>query len=165
MSGVSIDHIIALIIFISAIFLFMGLFTQTVQTGIVYQQQQSVAAQCSELLDTMLLSPGSPSSWGQSNTIPTSFGIQDPEFTQYQLSAFSLLRLESSSGNTVEYDKTSPSIYYNEIAQGPGAFVVTPNSQALNYSEALTMLGLNGTDGFQLQLTPDITVSVTQTGS
>ena len=43
--------------------------------------------------------------------------------------------------------------------------MVTPNAYALNYSEALRLLGVNGTYGFQLSLTPDITVSVTETHS
>ena len=106
MSGVSIDHIVSIIIFLAAILLFVGLFGQMVQPAITYQQNQAVATKCSDLLDTMLLNPGSPSNWGQENSIPTGFGVQDPEFTEYQLSAFSLMRLSSATGNLVEYDKT-----------------------------------------------------------
>jgi hypothetical protein len=108
----------------------------------------------------MLLNPGSPSNWGQENAAPTGFGVQDPEFTEYQLSAFSLMRLSSATGNLVEYDKTSPNIYYNELTSGSGSFLLTPTAQALNYSTALTLLGLNNTYGFQLSLTPDIKVSI-----
>ena len=43
---------------------------------------------------------------------------------------------------------------------GTGAFLLTPNAEALNYSTALTLLGINDTYGFQLSLTPDITVSI-----
>ena len=162
MSGVSIDHIVSIIIFLAAILLFVGLFGQIVQPAITYQQNQAVATKCSDLLDNMLLNPGSPSNWGKENSAPTSFGVQDPEFTQYQLSAFSLMRLSSATGNLVEYDKTTPNIYYNELTSGSGAFLLTPNAQALNYSTALTLLGINGTYGFQLTLTPDITVSITR---
>jgi hypothetical protein len=38
--------------------------------------------------------------------------------------------------------------------------LLTPTAQALNYSTALTLLGINNTYGFQLTLTPDITVSI-----
>ena len=162
MSGVSIDHIISLIIFVVAILLFIGLFSQTVQTGITYQQHQGVATKCSDLLDIMLLNPGSPSNWGQSDMAPSSFGLQDPEFTQYQLSAFSLMRLSPATGNGVEYDKT-PSNYFTSTSPQSGAVLMTPNSEALNYSSALNLLGINDTYGFQLTLTPDITVSITET--
>jgi len=140
--------------------LFVGLFGQIVQPAITYQQNRAVATKCSDLLDNMLLNPGSPSNWGQENSTPTSFGVQDPEFTQYQMSAFSLMRLGSATGNLVEYDKT-PNMYYNSITAGFGASLLTPNAQALNYSTALTLLGINSTYGFQLTLTPDITVSIT----
>jgi hypothetical protein len=162
LSSASIDHIVSIIIFIAAILLFIGLFGQTVQTAIVYQQHRAVATKCSDLLDNMLLSPGSPSYWGQANSTPTSFGLQDPEFTQYQLSAFSLMRLGASTGNTVEYDKTSPNTYYNEVTSGSGKYLLTPDAEALNYSSALTLLGINGTYGFQLALTPDVTVKITE---
>ena len=100
MSSVSIDHIVSIIIFLAAILLFVGLFSQTIQTAIIYQQHQAIATKCSDLIDNMLLNPGSPSYWGQSDSAPASFGVQDPEFTEYQLSAFSLMRLGASTGNT-----------------------------------------------------------------
>jgi hypothetical protein len=161
LSGVSVDHIVSIIIFLAAIMLFVGLFGQIVQPAITYQQNRAVATKCSDLLDNMLLNPGSPSNWGQENSAPTSFGVQDPEFTQYQLSAFSLMRLSSTTENLVEYDKT-PNLYYNSITAGFGASLLTPNAQALNYSTALSLLGINSTYGFQLTLTPDITVSINQ---
>ncbi len=157
MAGVAIDHIVSIIIFLAAILLFVGLFSQTAQTAVIYQQHQGVATKCSDLLDNMLLSPGSPSYWGQSNSTLASFGVQDPEFTQYELSSFSLMRLQAA-GDLVEYDKT-PNTFYTQISSN-GAFLVTPNSYALNYSEALKLLGINGTYGFQLSLTPDATLSI-----
>ena len=162
MSGVSVDHIVSIIIFLAAIMLFVGLFGQIVQPAVTYQQNQAVSTKCSDLLDNMLLNPGSPSNWGQENSAPTSFGVQDPEFTQYQLSAFSLMRLSPATGNFIEYDKTTPNIYYNELTSGPGTFLLTPTAQALNYSAALSLLGINDIYGFQLTLTPDIIVSITQ---
>src|SRR5208283_4444593 len=163
MSGISVDHIVSIIIFLAAILLFVGLFGQMVQPAVTYQQNQAVATKCSDLLDTMLLNPGSPSNWGQENSAPTSFGVQNPEFTEYQLSAFSLMRLSSVTGNLVEYDKTNPNIFYTEQTSGNGAFLLTPNAQALNYSTAMTLLGINDTYGFQLTLTPDINVTIADT--
>jgi hypothetical protein len=159
LSGISVDHIVSIIIFLAAILLFVSLFGQMVQPAITYQQNRAVATKCSDLLDTMLLNPGSPSNWGQENSAPSGFGVQDPEFTEYQLSAFSLMRLGSATGNLVEYDKT-PNIYYNSITSGFGASLLTPTAQALNYSTALTLLGINNTYGFQLTLTPDIKVTI-----
>ena len=141
--------------------LFVSFFGQSIQTAIIYQQHQGTALKCSDLLDNMLLNPGSPSSWGQSDVAPASFGVQDPEFTQYQLSAFSLMRL-AMSGDTVEYYKT-PNIYYTSYSPSSGAVLVTSNAYSLNYSEALMLLGVNGTYGFQLSLTPDVNVSITET--
>lgn len=90
------------------------------------------------------------------------FGMQDPEFTQYQLSPFSLMRLCASTGNIVEYDKTTPPLYYSETSLDSGASLLIPNSQMLNYSAASALLGINSTYGFQLTFTPTITVSITE---
>ncbi|MGD0511054.1 MAG: hypothetical protein ABSA33_04395 [Candidatus Micrarchaeaceae archaeon] len=111
----------------------------------------------------MLLNPGSPNYWGQSDVAPASFGVQDPEFTEYQVSALSLMRL-GATGDLLEYDKT-PNRLYTEVTPAAGAVLMTSNAQALNYSNALTLLGINGTYGFQLSLTPDVTVSVAETHS
>ena len=110
MSGVSIDHIISIIVFLVAIVLFVSLFGQIVQPAVTYQQNQAVATKCSDLLDTMLLNPGSPSNWGQENSTPTYFGVQDPEFTQYQLSPFSLMRLSSAQETSLNMTKQSQQI-------------------------------------------------------
>jgi hypothetical protein len=162
MSGVTVDHIVSVIIFLAAILLFVTLFGQTIQTAVVYQENQATAIKCSDLLDSMLLNPGSPNYWGQSDVAPASFGVQDPEFTEYQLSAFSLMRLSDSTGNLIEYYKT-PNLCYTSVTAGAGADLLTPNAESLNYSEALALLGINGTYGFQLSLTPDVSVAVTQT--
>lgn len=151
---------VSIIIFLAAILLFVSLFGQTIQTAVIYQEHQATATKCSDLLDEMLLSPGSPNYWGQSDSAPASFGVQDPEFTEYQLSAFSLTRL-GTSGDLNEYDKTSNMLYTN-VGAGSSAVLFSPNAEALNYSKALKLLGINGTYGFQLSLTPDVTVTVKQ---
>lgn len=159
MASATMDHIVSLIVFLAAIVVFFGLFGQTNQTAITYERHRALSTKTSDLLDTMLLNPGIPNDWGKTAYAPTGFGIQDPEFTQYQMSPFSLMRLSSSTGNIVEYDKT-PNALYNNISDGNGGSLLIPSSQALNYSAASALLGINGTYGFQLTLTPDITVSV-----
>jgi hypothetical protein len=154
---------VSLIIFLAAILLFVSLFGQTIQTAVIYQEHQATATKCSDLIDSMLLNPGSPNYWGQSDAAAASFGVQDPEFTEYELSAFSLMRL-AATGDLVEYAKT-PNTMYTSVTSAAGAVLSTPNGLALNYSEALQLLGVNGTYGFQLSLTPDVTVTVTQTNA
>jgi hypothetical protein len=109
----------------------------------------------------MLLTPGIPSDWGKSNCTPTGFGLQDPEFTQYRLSPFSLMRLLSSSGTPLYYDPTKS--YYSNITMGFGNFLLVPYTLAINYSTTAKLLGINNTYGFQLTIKPVITVSITET--
>ena len=87
MSGTTIDHTVAIIVFLAAMLIFIGLFSQTIQTGISYQQHNTVATKTSDLLDNLLLNPGNPSNWSQTDwnqqtKIPTSLGLQDSKFTQ-----------------------------------------------------------------------------------
>lgn len=162
MASATMDHMIALIVFIAAILIFIGFFSQTSQSAIAYESHRALSTKNSDLLDTILLNPGIPNTWGQSDSTVTGFGVQDPEFTQYQMSSFSLMRLCSSLGNVVEYDKTNPNIYYSNQTSMFGSSLLTPLAQTLNYSDALALLGINGTYGFQLTFNPDITVSVTE---
>jgi hypothetical protein len=64
MTGVTIDHLIATTAFIAAVLLFTGLFTQTLQTAILYQQNRHISLKAIDLLDNILLSPGYPYNWG-----------------------------------------------------------------------------------------------------
>jgi hypothetical protein len=167
MAGATIDHLISLIVLLAAIVVFIALFNQTLQTGILYQQHLSLADECSDILDSLLLSPGSPldspstTFWGRSNSTPTSFGLQDPEFTQYELSPFSLMRLDYSPGNPIYYPKTNMNYSNNTI--GPRTSLLVPSNEAINYSTAARLLGINGTYGFSLTITPIITVSINET--
>lgn len=154
----TIDHLVAITVFLAATLLFIGLFNQTIQTAVIYQRHKSIATKCSDLLDTMLLNPGTPVMWGQSNYIPTGFGLQDPEFTQYRISPYSLMRLQSSVGQPVYYSVTG--MYYSNITLGDRNFMLVPYSLALNYSTAAKLLGINNAYGFQLTLTPVVTVSI-----
>jgi len=149
---------VAVTVFLAATLLFIGLFNQTIQTAVVYQQHRAIATKASDLLDTMLLSPGIPVNWGQTDGLPTGFGLQDPEFTQYRISPFSLMRLLSSVGEPVYYSRTGQ--YYSNVTVGDRNFMLVPYNLALNYSTATKLLGINNTYGFQLTLTPIITVSI-----
>ncbi len=157
MTGSTIDHLVSVTVFLAAILLFIGLFNQTIQTAILYQRHRHLATKCSDLLDNILLNPGYPIDWGRSNCTPTSFGLQDPEFTQYRLSPFSLMRLRSFTGESVYYPKTDS--YYSNITMGY-SFLLVPLTEIINYSTASRLLGINGTYGFQLTITPIITVSI-----
>jgi hypothetical protein len=160
MAGATIDHLISVTVFLGAILLFISLFNQTIQTAIVYQRHRFLATKCSDLLDNMLLSSGNPLDWGKQNCTPTSFGLQDPEFTQYRLSPFSLMRLNYSAGAPVYYSKTDQ--WYSNITMGLGQSLFVPFSEAINYSTAAKLLGINGTYGFSLTITPIITVSISE---
>jgi hypothetical protein len=148
---------VSLIIFISAMMLFIGMFSQTLQTGVTYQLNKSVASKCSDLLDNMLLSPGIPPEWGQTSQAPEGFGLQAVEFTQYQLSPFSLMRLSSSTGTPVYYSMTGQT--YSNITMGFGQSLLV--NETIDYSTASRLLGVNGTYGFSLTLTPIVNITIT----
>ena len=162
MVSATIDHMISITIFLAALLLFISMFSQTNETAIIYQQHRAIATKCSDLLDDILLNPGSPVTWGQESTYPKGFGLQDPEFTQYQLSTFSLMRLSSSTGSTVTYGKTGQDVTYKSVTDGFGNSLIMPQSELVNYSSALNLLGINNTYGFQLSLTPILDVAVSE---
>jgi len=161
MAGSTIDHMISVTVFIAAILLFISLFNQTVQTAILYQRHRHLATKCSDLLDNMLLNPGYPLNWGKTNDTVTAFGLQDPEFTQYRLDPFSLMRLQSLTGTPFIYPKTG--VTYSNFSMGFGNFLFVPYSTAINYSAAAKLLGIEKTYGFQLTLTPIVTVTIQET--
>jgi hypothetical protein len=161
MAGSTIDHLISVTVFMGALLIFISLFNQTLQTAILYQRHRYLATKCSDLLDNILLNPGIPSDWGKSNVTPVGFGLQDPEFTQYRLSPFSLMRLLSSAGNRVYYEKTEK--WYSNVSWGMGGgYFLLQEGDCINYSTASKLLGVNGTYGFRLEITPTVTVSINE---
>ena len=154
------DHMVSVIVFLGAILLFIGLFNQTIQTAIIYQRNRSVATKTSDLLDNILLNSGNPITWGQTNDAPTVFGLQDPEFTQYKISPYSLMRLQSSMGQPVYYPMTGQT--YSNITMGFGQSLLVPFNETINYATASRLLGINGTYGFRLTMTPIVTVSISE---
>lgn len=162
MAGSTIDHLIAMTIFLGAILIFVSLFNQIIQTAILYQRNRYLATKCSDLLDNILLNPGIPENWGRSNCEPLSFGLQDPSpaFQQYRLSPFSLMRLQSAIGEPVYYPGTGE--WYSNITMGFGNFLLVSSAKALNYSTVAKLLGINNTYGFQLTITPIVNVIITE---
>ena len=158
----SIDHMVSLIIFIGATLLFIGMFGSTIQTALVYQNNHATAIRASDILDSMLLNPGSPTTWGRTEVNPTVFGLQSPEFTQYKLDPYSLMRLDVSSNPLVSYNNAGDIRLYSDLSQGANSYLYMTKDSLLNYSTALKMLGLNSTYGFQLTLTPILDISITE---
>jgi hypothetical protein len=163
MAGVHIDHMVSLITFLLAMMLFIGMFSQTIKNALTYQNNNVVAFKCSDLLDNIMLSPGIPPQWGQTDDVPAGFGLQAADFTQYQLSPFSLMRLRSSIGEAVNYTMTGQ--YYSNISIGFGQSLLVPYSEALDYSTASNLLGINGSYGFSLTLTPIVNITILPTNS
>lgn len=161
MAGSTIDHLVSVTVFLAAVMLFIGLFNQILQTAILYQRHRSLATKCSDLLDNILLNPGIPVEWGRSNCTPSGFGLQDPEFKQYRLSPFSLMRLQSLTGTPFTYPRTG--MTYGNLSMGFGNFLFVPYTTAINYSTATILLGTNNTFGFKLSVTPIVTVSIEET--
>ena len=160
MVSTTIDHMVSVTVFLAATLLFIGLFNQTIQTAVIYQRHRATATKASDLLDNMLLNPGIPVNWGQDDDLPTGFGLQDPEFTQYRISSFSLMRLTSSSGTSVFYPKTGET--YSNITIGDKNFLLVSNTSSLNYTTALDLLGIRNDYGFQLTFKPIVTVTITE---
>jgi len=158
MAGVHIDHMVSLITFLLAMMLFIGMFSQTIKDALTYQNNNVVAFKCSDLLDNIMLSPGIPPQWGQTDDAPAGFGLQAADYTQYQLSPFSLMRLRSSIGTAVNYAMTGQS--YSNISMGFGQSLLVPYSEALDYSTVSNLLGINGSYGFSLTLTPIINITI-----
>lgn len=154
---------VSLIIFIAALVLFIGYFSQTINTAISYEQHNSMSTKTSDILDTILLNPGIPMDWAKHDGLPGAFGLQDPEFSQYRLDPFSIMRLTSTIQSPIYYPRTHA--YYNNLTNGYGSSILTPNTKTINQTLASKMLGINGTYGFQLTLTPTITIDIQKISS
>lgn len=160
MPGATIDHLVAFTIFLAALLLFTTLFTQNLQTAILYQRSQQVDTEASTLLDSISLNTGYQANWGATNSTPTSFGLQDPVEGGYTISAFSLMRLSSSTGTSVFYPGTG--LWYSNVTMAPGGFMFAPFNRVVNYTTATKLLGVNGSYGFQLTIVPTLNVSMTE---
>jgi hypothetical protein len=154
-TGATIDHLVASTVFLAALLLFIGFFNQMNQTAIVYQNHRYISTKCSDILDSILLNPGSPSDWGFSGSSTrklTFFGLQDPDFQEYRLSPFSLTRLLSPGAqqyNNVSWDLN-------------GGYLLLQASECIDYHNVTSLLGINGTYDFQLAISPTLTVNISE---
>jgi hypothetical protein len=163
MASAAIDHMISLTVLIAALLIFIGLFSQTMQTGIAYERHSALSTKTSDLLDTILLNPGLPTTWGQSDSAPVGFGLQDPAYRQYIISPFSTMRLSSYSEPGIYYPRLDA--YYSNVTAGFGGYLYVPKAQTVNESAVSKLLGINGTYGFQIVLMPTLTISIQKISS
>jgi hypothetical protein len=159
----SIDHMVSLVLFLAVILIFTGLFNQTIQTAVIYQQHSALSTKNSDLLDYMLLSPDKWSAKNITSTL-TSFGLQDQDLSQYQLSPFSLMRLESAT-TPVQYEMDGQNKTYSSITMGFGQYILVQYSEVMNYSYASKLLGVNGSYSFVLTISPTVNVAISRSQS
>jgi len=160
MASASVDHMVSITIFLAAILLFSNIFSQTIQTAVIYQQHRSIATKCSAVLDSLLLNPGNPAYWALEDSTTSTFGLQDPEFKQYHLNPFALMRLMPANDKPVYYPQLNTT--YSNITLGFGQSLFMPYNKLVNYSTASMLLGLNNTYGFSLTLTPIVSVNIAE---
>jgi hypothetical protein len=158
MTGVTIDHLASLVVLVSVLLGSIVAYSQIMGAAVKYQQNHQVAMKAAELANA-LLSPGNPNNWGQNNSVPLSFGLQDPEAGGYSLSPFSLQRLMSSQSQ-VYYSKTD--MWYSNSSLGRGGYLLVPVNNAVNYTTAAKLLGVNGSYGFLISIMPTLNVSVSE---
>ena len=162
MAGPTIDHMVSVIVLVAALLLSFTAYNQILANAIAYERHRQVAMKAMDLMDTICLSPGEPPDWGQSNVTPTCFGLQDPDGGGYALSPFSLMRLLSSSGEKVYYNITGE--WYSNVSWGfDGGYLLVPESDCINYANVSKLLGTNGSYGFQLSVTPTLSVIISET--
>lgn len=164
MTGVTIDHMVSLVALITVLLVSMGAYSQIVSAAISYQWNHQVAMKADELVNTLLLNPGYPADWGRSNSTPSAFGLQDPEIVGYALSSHSIMRLRPSEsgggGGLIYYPKTNS--YYSNYSLGSGTSLFMSLADCMNYTTAATLLGVNGSYGFHLTISPLVRVTLTR---
>lgn len=160
MAGATIDHMVSITVLVAALLLTMGIYNQMLASAFAYERNRQVAIKAVDIMDTICLCPGNPTDWGQNNSTPLGFGLQDPESAGYVLSPFSIMRLLSSGGEPVYYPKTN--MLYSNVSMGEGGYLLMPIADCINYTTAARLLGVNGSYGFQLSIMPTVKVSVSE---
>jgi hypothetical protein len=165
MAGASIDHMVSLTILIAALLVAMMSFNQMFGTAVAYETNTQVATKAVDIMNTICLSPGNPVNWGETNDAVTGFGLQDPDVGGYALSPYSLMRLNTASDDSqlVYYGGTDT--YYNNISTNYGHAILIPIGDCVNYTTASELLGINGTYGFNVAVTPALNITVDQVGT
>jgi hypothetical protein len=161
-TGATIDHMISLTILIAALLVAMMTFNGLFATAIDYDRNRQVANKAIDITNTICLSPGSPPDWGQTNETLLGFGLQDPRVGGYALSPYSIMRLRTSNDSQlIEYVYT-PGVFYNNLSAYYGNSILTSVGDCVNYTSATELLGVNGTYGFSVDITPTLNVSISQ---
>jgi hypothetical protein len=161
MAGSTIDHMVSVTVLVTALMLPFGFYNQMYVNALAYQRNHQVVIKAVDLMNTICLTPGNPPNWGQTNSTPLGFGLQDPESAGFALSPYSLMRLLSSSVEKVYYNITGK--WYSNVSWGlSGGYLLVPESDCINYPTASRLLGTNGSYGFQLSATPTLNVSVSE---
>jgi hypothetical protein len=158
MTGGTIDHMVSLVVLITVLTVSMGAFGQIIGAAVTYQQNHEVSMKAAELANALLLSPGDPSWWGRHDSLPMAFGLQDSDTGGYSLDAFSLSRL-SSRLPLIYYGKTG--LWYSNNSLGEHA-LLAPVAKAVNYTTMAKLLGVEGSYGLRLTVTPTLNVSLSE---
>jgi hypothetical protein len=159
MTGVTIDHMVSLILLITVLVAATGMYNQMFYAAIDYQRHHQVAVKAVDLIDNICLNPGWPVYWGESNCTPVAFGIHQPKSTGYSLSPHSLIRLLSSAGGRVYYNRTGE--WYSNVSWGlDGGYLLVPVTSCVEYETASKLLGVNGSYGFQLSVVQTLRISI-----
>lgn len=157
MTGVAIDHLLSLTLLVSVLFFSMGVYSEIINTAVVYQRNNQVALKTADLIDSMCLSPGFPQNWTQSSSDPSVFGLQQYGVGGYRLNPFALMRLLDPN-STVSLGGVT---YFN-ISMGDGSYLFMPASEHVEYAAVSKLLGINSSYGFRLTITPTLNVSVSE---
>jgi len=161
MAGPTLDHLVSITVLVVALSLTFGLYSQMLAGAFAYQRNHQVVTKAVDLMNAICVSPGSPSNWGETSSAPLVFGLQDPESAGYTLSPYSIMRLRSSENyQLVYYPKTG--LYYNNVSLDGGGSLLIPVGDCVNYKMVARLLGVNGSYGFQISITPTLNVSVSQ---
>jgi hypothetical protein len=161
-TGATIDHMVSVTILIAALLVAMMTFNGLFASAIDYDRNRQVANKAIDIMNSICLSPGSPIDWGETNKTLLGFGLQDPDIGGYALSPYSIMRLRTSNDSQlVEYTYT-PGVFYNNLSAYYGNSILTPVGNCINYTTATELLGINGTYGFSIDITPTLNVSISQ---
>jgi hypothetical protein len=162
-AGATIDHMISLTILIAALLVAMMTFNGLFASAVDYDRNRQVANKAVDIMNTICLSSGSPTDWGATNASVLGFGLQDPEAGGYALSPYSIMRLKTATNDSqlIEYPPGSGT-FYNNISANYGDSILTPLGDCINYTSTTELLGINGTYGFSVDITPTLNVIISK---
>jgi len=162
MAGATIDHMISLTILIAALLVAMMTYNGLFATAVDYDRNRQVANKAVDLMNTICLSPGNPTDWGETSDTLLGFGLQDPEAGGYALSPYSIMRLLPSESEILNYTKTGTLLQFSNVSMIQGGFLGVPIAECVNYTSVAELLGVNGSYGFRLNIVPTLSVSITE---